>query len=183
MAGSIVALALLLTACGASAPPSPSVGDASAAAPGAGNLGLTIGEFQDRWNASIGTDSLRMTDVSETAIGFESRIHPILWVSGTTDGDGMVTMAQVTYIGSTDNTDPAGAIEVLNATIAFSALPLVVGLSLTENEANDALVQLDWPSPDEGLAGIQVDGIVGDVRYATRDQGAGGIVMTATPAE
>ena len=180
-------LTLLLSACGASEPatsdePS-SAPSAAASATSPSTLGITVGEFQDRWNAGIGTESLEITEVDQRATTFEARVSPVVRLSGTTDADGLITAVQVIYSGATDIRAGDGALEeMLDAAFpAFETLPSVVATSLPEREANQLLAGMGWPKYAH-LEGLDLEGAAGGVQFTLVDEGGlSGVVMTAVP--
>ena len=179
-------LTVLLSACGASEPASDepsSPPSASASATSPSTLGITVGEFQDRWNAGIGTESLEITEVDQRATSFEARVSPVVRLSGTTDADGLITAVQVTYSGATDIRAADGALEeMLDATFAFETLPSVVATSLPVREANQVLTEMGYPKYAH-LEGLDLEGAAGGVRVTLVDEGGlSGVVMTAEPS-
>ncbi len=186
MKRSALILIMLLPACGASAPatshqPAPPATAAQSAA-SAKTLGMTVGEFQDRWNAAIGMDSLEIREVDQRATTFEARVSPVVRLSGTTDADGLITAVRVTYSGATDITAADGALEeMLDVTFAFETLPSVVATSLPVREANQVLTGMGYPKYAH-LEGLDLEGAAGGVQFTLVDEGGlSGVVMTAEP--
>jgi hypothetical protein len=182
-------LVIVLAACGATEPTEPVSTPLPSTRPD--TLGMTVGEFQDRWNAEFddlvdaGLDALVITEIDQRDTTFEARLSPLVRISGTTGADGIITSVSLWYSGEKGGIGTGSiedGFERLEAVYAFETLPSVVIKSLSSDEANDVLTDMGWPEPTEGLGGISLDGTAGHVHFAVTDEGQSGILMTAEPA-